>query len=68
MKNWTLTSSFQRVGIPTLVMFVGFTIFQIVRREVGESVSDIVTSNGLLFAAIWVVVAFVLWIVVPKVR
>ncbi len=59
--RWSLGETLVRVGAPASVMFIGYTIRDLVRRPAGESASDVVLGSLYLFLAIWLGVSVLLW-------
>jgi len=50
-----------RVGAPSSVMFIGYTVRDLIRRPAGESAPDVVLGSLYLFLALWLGVSVILW-------
>ena len=68
---WSFPKTLKRTGGPALGVFISKSAFDIVRKGPDSSTVEIVKSNALLLAAVWLCVAGVMFAVVgllPRLR
>jgi hypothetical protein len=58
--GWPVQKCLVRVGVPAATMGVGFAIIDVVRGK--SSVGEAISSNLLLFGALWLAVAAIIWL------
>ena len=58
--GWPVQKCLVRAGIPAAILGVGFAIADVVRGK--SAFGEAISSNLLLFGALWIAVAALIWL------
>jgi hypothetical protein len=60
---WSFPKTLKRTGAPALGMFIAKSVFDVVRKEPGANVGELIRINALGFTAVWLCVAVAMFVV-----